>query len=74
MTFEDVLTFLGLMLLGAFLVVLIGFLTAFPVMWLWNWLIPHLFSGPVITLYEALGLSMLCSLLFKNSTPTTSKK
>ena len=35
----------------------------FVVMTLWNWLIPPLFKGPVITFWQALGLLILSKLL-----------
>ena len=35
------------------------------VMWLWNWLIPSLFSGPVITYFQALGLLLLSRILLR---------
>lgn len=36
----------------------------FVAMTLWNWLIPELFHGPVITYWQALGLLILGKLLF----------
>ncbi|MGN6511849.1 MAG: hypothetical protein ACTHLD_20460 [Chitinophaga sp.] len=39
-------------------------LLGFTTMYLWNWLIPSLFNGPVITFWQALGLFILCKLLF----------
>jgi len=33
-------------------------------MLLWNWLIPVLFSGPVISYWQALGLIILSKILF----------
>lgn len=43
-----------------------GFLlTGLAVQWLWNWLVPELFQGPVIQFYQALGLLVLCRILFK---------
>jgi hypothetical protein len=46
--------------MGAAFVIVIGFV----VMYLWNWLVPALFAGPVITFWQALGLLLLCKLLF----------
>ena len=47
--------------------VLIGFLSAallaFPTKWLWNWLVPELFNGHVISVIQAWGLSMLSYLM-----------
>lgn len=37
---------------------------SFVAMSLWNWLVPVLFSGPVITYWQALGLLVLTRLLF----------
>lgn len=46
---------MGLVALGV-----IGLVT----MTLWNWLVPTLFSGPVITYWQALGLLALSKILF----------
>lgn len=48
-------------------------LTTLPVVWLWNWLMPELFGFVTLTFWQALGLSILCSLLF-NSYNTSSKE
>jgi hypothetical protein len=37
-----------------------GFLT----MSLWNWLVPALFNGPIISFYQAIGLLILSKILF----------
>lgn len=39
---------------------------AFPVMLLWNWLMPIIFGLPVITFWQALGVALLSSILFKS--------
>jgi|SRR5262252_10184059 len=39
-------------------------LGGFVVRGLWNWLLPALFGWPVITFWQALGLLVLCRLLF----------
>lgn len=36
----------------------------YVVMGLWNWLIPTLFSGPVITFWQAIGILVLSKILF----------
>jgi hypothetical protein len=33
-------------------------------MYLWNWLVPMLFHGPVISYWQALGLLVLSKILF----------
>lgn len=40
------------------------FVVGFITMQLWNWLVPALFSGPFITIWQALGLLLLSKLLF----------
>jgi hypothetical protein len=39
-------------------------LFTFVVMWLWNWLVPALFKGPVVTYWQTLGLLVLSKILF----------
>jgi hypothetical protein len=46
--------------LGFLFVVVFGGIT----MLLWNWLVPALFNGPVITFWQALGLLLLSKILF----------
>ena len=36
----------------------------FGTMYLWNWLVPELFHGPVINFWQTLGLVALCKILF----------
>ena len=38
-----------------------------PVYFLWNWLMPVIFGLPEITFWQALGLKVLCAMLFKFS-------
>ena len=40
----------------------IGF--TFVVMWLWNWLVPELFNGPVLGYWQTLGLLVLSKIIF----------
>ena len=54
-------------------VVLIGILSALPVMLLWNWLMPEIFNLPTLTLWQALGVSFLSSILFKSSVSSSKK-
>lgn len=49
-------------------------LMALPVMWLWNAVVPDLFNLPVITFWQAFGLTLLCSFLFKSSSSSSSSK
>ena len=64
-TIHDILLVVGLFMLA---VILFGG----PIMVLWNWLMPTLFSLPEITFWQACGLNLLATLLFK-SIETTKK-
>jgi hypothetical protein len=68
MSFYDFISKLIEKCLKFFTVVLIiAALIGFPIMWLWNWLMPLIFHLPLITFWQAIGISVLSSLLFKNS-------
>lgn len=60
-----------LAIIGIFVVV--GFLVAFPIMLLWNWLMPTIFHLPEITFWQALGLYLLAKGLFGVSTSGSKK-
>ena len=47
---------------------------AFPTKWLWNWLMPYLFALKTISVWQALGINILCGFLFRSSTTTKSKE
>lgn len=58
--------------------VLIGFLMAYPVMWMCNYLfapsaLQAVFGVSRMDFWKALELSVLCSLLFKSSSSSSSK-
>lgn len=62
---------------GILLVVVLSALLAFPVMWLWNGVTPNLFATAVIKpidFWNAWGLALLCGLLFKGSSSSSSSK
>lgn len=52
---------------------ILALLTAWPVMLLWNAVVPTIFGLQAISFSEALCLSLLSSILFK-STPSSSSK
>lgn len=60
-------------LIGLVLVAVVAVIFGFPTMWLWNWLMPELFELQTITFWQALGLNVLCSILFKSSKSTKEK-
>ena len=41
----------------------LSLLINFPVMWLWNWLMPTIFHLPSLTYWQMYGLTVLISLL-----------
>ena len=56
---------IGLVGLGIFAGV--GLILSIPLWLLWNWLMPHIFGLPTINVLEALGLSVLITLLAPRS-------
>ena len=59
---------LGFVVFALGFVVLICLLLALPTMLLWNWLMPSIFGLCKIGFWKALGLSLLCSILFRSNT------
>ena len=50
---------------GLVAVIILALLMALPLMWLWNGLMPEIFGLTTIGFEQALGLSVLSSILFK---------
>lgn len=61
--------FLAALLVGGVIAILI----ATPLWLLWNWLMPAIFGLKTITWLQALGLAFLSSILFKNTSSSSSK-
>src|SRR5215216_2980074 len=57
---NKVLFFLKCAVIGVVAIAVIGGVT----MYLWNWLVPELFSGPEVSFWQALGLLLLTKILF----------
>jgi hypothetical protein len=51
------------MLIG--LLILTVILFGYPTMLLWNWLMPTIFNLPYIGFWQACGINLLASILFK---------
>lgn len=47
----------------AVIVVVFAFGLTFITMYLWNWLVPELFSGPMISFWQAAGLLILTKII-----------
>ena len=54
--------------LGALVVfiAMYAILLALPTMLLWNWVMPGIFGLPSIGFFKALGLNLLCGVLFRS--------
>ncbi len=63
---HDILLVVGLLMLA---MILFGG----PLMLLWNWLMPTLFNLPEIGFWQACGLQLLATLLFKPTSLKTNK-
>jgi len=63
---------LAKILLLVVLIVGLALLFAVPTMLLWNWLMPVIFGLTKITFLQALGLNMLCGILFKSHSSSSS--
>lgn len=61
----------GVFVLGLAFACIIALLAAFPVMWLWNYVMPYLFGLREIDFCHALGMAFLCQFLFKSSSSSS---
>jgi hypothetical protein len=55
------------------IICLVCLLLGLPLMLLWNWLMPIVFNLPTITFWQAVGINVLASILFKPTVTTTNK-
>jgi hypothetical protein len=55
------------------IICLVCLLLGLPLMLLWNWLMPMLFGMPYLTFWQAVGLNILSTILFKSTSTTTNK-
>ena len=59
----------GIIALGVIAAAGFFVLGGFIVVWLWNWLMPALFKLPTIGFWQAWGILVLSSILFKRHSP-----
>ena len=59
-------TFVYIAFIGLCVMLLLGL----PLQLLWNWLMPSLFNLPHITFWQAVGLNLISSILFKSNINT----
>jgi hypothetical protein len=48
-------------------IVAIAAILTLPTYWLWNWLMPTVFELKELTIWQALGMNLLCGILFRSS-------
>lgn len=70
---DGCITAFAALVVYAMIWITVSLIFAFPMMWLWNWLMPAIFKLPTITVLQALGLNILASLLFKGSVSVNKK-
>ena len=63
---EKIFKALVIIIVALVIAFLIDLLLAWPVMLLWNWLMPMIFGLPTLTFWQAFGLAMLIGFLFTN--------
>ena len=60
---EKLIAFISAILLGLVMMALV----AFPIMWLWNYLMPVLFGLPLINIWQAIAMGILSSIFSGNT-------
>jgi hypothetical protein len=68
---EEIVKAVGLVVIAVAAGCAIALLTAWPVMLLWNAIIPGMFGLKLISFVDALYLSLLCGFLFKSSSSSS---
>ena len=63
---DDLYETLIISLTLAITVVIIGLIVAFPIMWLWNFVMPAVFGLTRITFWQAFALYALSNIFFKS--------
>ena len=63
----------GTWLTIAIFVTIIGFLLVWPLVWMWNFVMPDLFGVPTITYWQMFCLYMLIQCLFKLNVTVNNK-
>lgn len=51
---------------------LVTALLVWPIMWLWNWIMPIVFGLPILTYWQTFAIWILSGVFFKNFNTTTS--
>ena len=70
---ENFLKVIGAIVIAIVILLLVAVLFAIPTLLLWNWLMPLLFGLKTITLFQAWGINLLTSILFKSNYKSVKK-
>ena len=57
----------GIGILAIIIVAVVSLVAAIPTYFLWNWLMPTIFSIKTVTFWQAWGIVFLTGILFKNA-------
>lgn len=71
---DKIADWISTMLVAFTFIWIIVFLYSIPLYFLWNWVVPDIFNLPTITFLQAIGLTMLFNITFKQSNYSSSKK
>jgi len=74
--FEKIVAGLGIFIVFLVILLIVGLLISFPVMWLWNGCLVGLVAGvsPITSVWQSLGIIVLFSLLFKSGYSSLNSK
>jgi len=61
-------------IMGLFTMVIISFISAIPVLFLWNWLMPLIFGITKLTFIQTWGITFLTGILFRMSSVVKPEK
>lgn len=56
-----------------FAAIIVSFILAFPIKWVWNWIMP-IFELPMISVLQAWGITLLVRLIFPSITSKPNNK
>lgn len=63
----EIIEKIGILLIG---LLVICILLGVPLMFLWNWLMPVIFGLKTISFWQAVGLNLMCGILFRANVKT----
>ena len=64
-----------LLILGViFMALIFSFIYGAILMWLWNMIIVAMFGAPILSYWQAYGICIICSILFKDSNVSAKKE